>query len=264
MPEFTDVEVYKQNLNATALHQTIQGVHVASRDILADTSPQGLGRTLKKNRFDAVRRHGKYLFVKLQRGAWLVMHFGMTGSLTYFGADRRVPDYTRLLVSYDNGRRLALSAPRKLSRVSLADSMREFIERHRLGRDAVALPREQFTALARSARGGVKSWLMNQHSLAGIGNVYSDEILFQARLRPDCKVRNLNDEALSGLYHAIQWVFDAAVKAHADPEKMPDRFLLTHRGPGGKCPMCRGMLTRVKISGRSGWYCPACQHCSNN
>lgn len=93
MPERADVEVYRQYLNATALHQAIEHTDIESSDILADTSPQGLGRALKDNQFSSThRRHGKYLFVELHNGSWLMMHFGMTGALKYLGADKKPPE----------------------------------------------------------------------------------------------------------------------------------------------------------------------------
>lgn len=259
MPELADVEVYRQYLNATTLHQAIEHTHVESSDILADTTPQALGRALKDNQFNSTRRHGKYLFIELHNGGWLVMHFGMTGSLEYFGADKKAPDHTRLLLSFKNGHRLAYVAPRKLGRITLTDAPRTFIDAHDLGPDALALSPAEFKQLAEGRRGGVKAWLMDQQTIAGIGNIYSDEILFQARIHPKTRVGALDEKALDTLYHKMHKVFDAAIKARADPEQMPDSFLLPHREKGGKCPNCSGKIKKISISGRNGWYCPACQ-----
>lgn len=259
MPELADVEVYRQYLNATALHQPIEHIHVESDAILADTTPQGLGRALKDNQFDATRRHGKYLFIELHNGGWLAIHFGMTGSLQYFGADTKPPDYTQLLLSFKNGHQLAYVAPRKLGRIALTDSPQDFIDAHALGPDALALSPADFKQLAEGRRGGVKAWLMDQKTIAGIGNVYSDEILFQARLHPKTNVSELDEAALNTLYQKIHQVFDAAIKARVDPAQMPDSFLLPHREKGGKCPNCNGQVKKISVSGRNGWYCPVCQ-----
>jgi formamidopyrimidine-DNA glycosylase len=259
MPELADVEIYRQYFNATALHQDIEQTHVEDAVILADTTPQVLGRALKNNRFDATRRHGKHLFVELHNGGWLAMHFGMSGSLEYFAADKKVPDFTLLLVSFKNGHQLAYVAPRKLGHITLTDDPRIFIEAHHLGPDALALSPAEFRQLASGRRGSIKAWLMDQQTLAGIGNIYSDEILFQARIHPQTSVNKLNDATLDRLYRKIHRVFDTAIKAHADPAQMPDKFLLPHRDKGGRCPRCDGLLHRLSVSGRSAWFCPACQ-----
>jgi len=259
VPELADVEVYRRYLNATALHQRIAGTHAESDEILQGTSPQGLGRALKDNQFDSSRRHGKYLFIELHNGGWLGMHFGMTGSLAYFGSDSQVPDYTRLLLTFNNGYRLAYVAPRKLGKVFLTDTVQAIIEGHGLGPDALAPSPAESKELAKGRRGSVKSWLMDQQRLAGIGNVYSDEILFQARVHPKQNLSRLDEAALEDLYRNLHQVFDAAIEADADPDRMPRHFLLPQRHDDGQCPRCGGKVKHIQVAGRSAWFCPACQ-----
>ncbi|ALP53895.1 hypothetical protein Tel_12545 [Candidatus Tenderia electrophaga] len=259
MPELADVEVFRQYLNATALHQEIAHTHVEGEQILAGTSPQGLGRALKNNQFDATRRHGKYLFIELHHGGWLVMHFGMTGRLSYFDGDRQTPEHTQLLLDFKNGRRLAYVAPRKLGRIELTRNPPTFIAAHELGPDALTPSLADFKRLAEGRRGSVKGWLMNQQVMAGIGNVYADEILFQARIHPRRKVQDLDARDLDTLYKKIHQVFDAAIAAKVAPDDMPDDFLLPHRKKGGNCPGCQGKVKQIAVSGRNGWYCPRCQ-----
>jgi len=102
----------------------------------------------------------------------------MTGALRYFEHARDTPAYTQLSVEFDNGCRLAYVAPRKLGCIALADHPKRFVAEKALGPNALDLDLEAFRALARGRRGAVKSWLMNQHVMAGIGNAYADEILF--------------------------------------------------------------------------------------
>jgi formamidopyrimidine-DNA glycosylase len=260
MPELPDVEVYRRYLNATALHQAVAHTHVEDAALLSGTSPQGLGRALSHQSFESTRRHGKYLLIELQRRGWLVLHFGMTGRLSYFRDRHEAPDYTRVLFSFDNGYHLAYAAPRKLGSVGLVDDPQALVESHQLGPDALALTREAFRGLAAGRRGAVKAWLMDQASLAGIGNVYSDEILFQARIHPKRQVSALDDDQIERLHDKLQEVLRAAIEARAEPAQMPAHFLLPHRKEGGKCPGCKGSLETVQASGRTAWYCPACQH----
>ncbi len=152
--------------------------------LLHGTSPQALGRALKRRQFVSTRRHGKYLFLAVDQEAWLVLHFGMTGELEYFGKHDGEPRYTQFLIDFDNGFRLAYIAPRKLGRIELTDSPENFVAGNDLGVDALDVTAKQFLTLAKTSRGGVKAWLMNQGTMAGIGNIYSDEILFQAGVHP--------------------------------------------------------------------------------
>lgn len=261
MPELPDVESYRRYLDAKALHHKIARVEVESPTVLEETSPQGLGRILKGKRFESTRRHGKYLFAQLSRNEWLGMHFGMTGKLQYVKDKEAVPAYTRCLFKFDNGFDLAYIAPRKLGRIVPVHSVDEFIESHKLGPDALDLDVNGFLELARKRGGEVKSWLMNQSVMAGLGNVYSDEVLFQARVHPHCQVKSLDDKTLRELHRATIKVLKAAIKSEADPSRMPKSFLLPHRRDGEHCPRCGGELEKIKAAGRTAWLCPRCQGC---
>ena len=249
-----------RNLQATSLHQPVGRVHVEADEILHETSAQALGRALKHRRFESARRHGKYLLAAVEDGKWLVMHFGMTGELKYYGRDGEAPEYTGLLLAFENGDHLAYVAPRKLGRIALAESPESWSEKQELGPDALEISREEFEEMAESQRGGVKSWLMNQKRIAGIGNVYSDEILFQAGIDPRRKVEDLDPDECKTLFDAMRSVLQKAIDARADPAQMPDSFLLPQRHEDGHCPECDSPLENSTVNGRSSWYCPKCQN----
>ncbi|MGD2075820.1 MAG: DNA-formamidopyrimidine glycosylase family protein [Gammaproteobacteria bacterium] len=259
MPELPDVEVYRRYLNATALHQAIAHTSTEDASILSGISPQGLGRALAHRSFESTGRHGKYLLIALQRGGWLVLHFGMTGTLKYFRNGGEAPRYTRALFSFDNGFNLAYAAPRRLGSIRLVDSPKELVKSQRLGPDALDVTLDQLRKLAAGRRGAVKSWLMDQQAMAGIGNVYSDEILFQARIHPRTLVSRLDGGALKRLHATLRKVLETAIAAQAEPARMPAGFLLPHRSPGGACPRCGESLETLRSGGRTAWYCPACQ-----
>lgn len=260
MPELPDIEVYRRYLDATSLHQRIERVHVESPALLKGTTPQGLGRAVHAKTLETTHRHGKYLFAGLSGGRWLVLHFGMSGELRYFGGgEEQSPDYTRCLVTFDNGFNLAYVAPRKLGLIDLVDSPQSLVEERTLGPDALDLDQQAFRELAGGRRGTVKSWIMDQHSIAGIGNIYSDEILFQAKLYPRRPVADLDEAAVMRLYDAMRRVLERAVKAGADPRRMPADFLLPHREAGSRCPKCGSPVKSMQAAGRTAWYCPRCQ-----
>lgn len=259
MPELPDVETFKRYLDSTSLKQAIQRVHALQPAILKDTSAQGLGRKLKGHRFERTRRHGKYLFVSLNKNGWIVMHFGMTGRLKYFKDSENVPEYTNLLFEFKNGFRLAYIAPRKLGMVSMVEEPEHFIHDRRLGPDALSIGYKHFRELAGKRRGNVKSWLMDQKSIAGIGNIYSDEILFQAGINSGRMASNLSGPETEKLFGKMREVLRTAIKAKADPARMPARWLLLHRKKGKNCPRCGVTLMTASVSGRTAYYCPKCQ-----
>ncbi len=260
MPELPDVEVYRQYLQATVLHQPIEKVHVESPSILFETTAQGLGRALKHKCFHTINRHGKYLLIFVEDKKWLVMHFGMTGDIKYFHNEVDTPNYTRLLINFENGYHLAYISPRKLGRIGLTDSIQRWIVSRQLGPDVFDLSEGQFVTLAEQQRGAIKSWLMDQNNISGIGNIYSDEILFQSGIHPKKSLSSFNTAALRNLYKTMNIVLKKAISAHADPDRMPPGFLLPCRKKGSHCPACDTPLESVKVAGRTAWYCPHCQH----
>jgi formamidopyrimidine-DNA glycosylase len=100
---------------------------------------------------------------------------------------------------------------------------------------------------------------MDQHSIAGIGNVYADEILFHARLRPQRDIPALGPRELKRLFQSLRKVLKKAIEARADPARMPRSFLLPRRQRGGRCPRCKARISTIAVGGRTAYYCPKCQ-----
>jgi formamidopyrimidine-DNA glycosylase len=260
MPELPDVETFKRYLDATSLHAPIRGVRAPDERILVDVSKQTLARRLQGASLEAARRHGKHLGAAVSSGGWLMLHFGMTGFLDY-AKNADYPPGTKLVLFFDDGYRLAYSDQRLLGHVAWADDFDAFVEAHDLGPDALALAHDPdaFRRVVRAARGGVKSFLMNQSRIAGVGNVYSDETLYHARLHPKTPLDTLNDEQIETLRTALAHVLDLAIERKADPEQIPGTWLLAHREEGGACPRCGAPLVTETINGRTCWLCPVCQ-----
>jgi formamidopyrimidine-DNA glycosylase len=267
MPELPDVETMRRYLASTSLHQTIEAVQVEGAGILLDhgTSAQELQAGLEGRTFASTRRHGKHLFVALDgaghAAGFLELHFGMTGGLTYVEEPEEAPPYARVLFCFANGHRLAYHAMRKLGEVALIDDVERFVERRDLGPDALdpAFDLAAFKEAVAGRRVMVKAVLMDQRTMAGIGNVYVDEIAFQAGVHPRTSISQLDEETLARLYHAMKDVLRMAVACQAQPEQFPDSFLGPHRHEGGRCPRCGIALERVKVASRTAYFCPHCQ-----
>lgn len=261
MPELPDVEVYRRYMNATALHQPVDEVEVPAPRLLSGTTPQGLGHALKGDSFESTHRHGKYLFASTASHKHLVLHFGMTGELDYSRKKSSPNPHAALRIRFSNGALLQYIAPRKLGTIAITDSIEDFVCAQELGPDALAIDQDRWLEQAQGRRGGAKSWLMNQAVIAGIGNIYSDEILFQAKIHPRQALKSLDEDDLRRLHEATRKVLQAAISAHAEPSDLPRNFMLPHREEGGHCPRCGSELQKISISGRSAWYCPDCQPC---
>jgi formamidopyrimidine-DNA glycosylase len=259
MPELPDVESFKRYLDATSLHQRIAHVDVLSAYVLKGISARELAHRLKGRCFESSRRHGKHLFVRTDGDVWLRLHFGMTGSLRYFKDEEKAPPHTRVLFIFAKGCRLAVDDQRKFGEVGLIKNVDEFLKERVLGPDALDVDLAEFKKMFTKHRGAVKSILMNQQSIAGIGNIYADEILFHAHMHPATETARLNDKRRRQLFRAICRVLQKAIAYQADVNRMPKSWLLPHRGKGGKCPRCGRELKSSKIGGRTAWFCPHCQ-----
>ncbi len=259
MPELPDVEIFKQYLDATSLHKRIDSAQVTDERILESISKNRLIRTLKGKTFNATKRHGKYLFVELNRDTFLVLHFGMTGFLKYFKKIDKQPGHARLLIEFANGYHLAYDCQRMLGQVSLTEKVEKFTKVKDLGTDAMEVDLETFRDVLGTTTATVKSALMNQKLLAGIGNVYSDEILSQANIHPKVEANSLEEKRLKQIFSHMRRVLGTAIDCRADPEKMPNSYILPQRHSEGKCPSCGRKVAKEKISGRSSYFCPRCQ-----
>jgi formamidopyrimidine-DNA glycosylase len=261
MPELPDVESLRQYLHATSLHQEIAHVEVFTPSLLKGLSVKEFSETIKGKSMTDTDRHGKNLFVDMEGKKWIAMHFGMTGNLRYFPESDEQPPHTRLLFSFQKGHDLAYIDQRKFGRVSIISSPGEFIRAQHLGVDALdhQLNFSYFEKILGKKKGTIKSVLMDQHTIAGIGNIYSDEILFQAGIHPASPTNSLTEDNLNKLYSAMKHVLEVAVKSKADPSLMPRSFLTPSRSSGAVCPRCGNELKTKKISGRSAVFCGQCQ-----
>jgi formamidopyrimidine-DNA glycosylase len=259
MPELPDVEVFRRHLASHGLHRPIARVEVVDPYLLRDTSRQRLGRALKRAELVGTRRHGKHLFAETSRGGSLVLHFGMTGFLQHCGKEEPRPQHTRFVLHFDDGSQLAFADQRKLGFVSYTADAEAFVDARDLGEDALRLSQPALRELLRSRRGALKSALMDQSLISGIGNIYSDEILFQAKLNPKLGAADLDAAGYRRLHRQLCRVLQLAADRGADPARLPRSWLLLHREDGAPCPRNNGQVRKFRMSGRGGFYCPSCQ-----
>ena len=250
MPELPEVETFKRYLDGTSLHQRITNVEVRDAYVLKSVSARELARRLKGRRFEHSHRHGKHLFVRIGDELWLRVHFGMTGSFEYLNRDDMPPKAARVIFHFARSR-LAFDDQRKFGEIELIKDVDEFLQTRGLGPDALKISLSQFKAIVGKHRGAVKAILLNQRLIAGIGNLYADEILFRARMHPASDPARLRDKDLMRLFRATLCVLEKAIALKTDFNRLPKSWLLTHREKRGRCPRCGCALKSATIGGRT-------------
>ena len=257
MPELPEVETFKRYLDKTSLKQSINKVQILDERIL-DTEKDNLKKLLKGKQFESSTRHGKYLLVSLKPG-FLILHFGMSGDLEYYDSKEEPPKFSKVIFHFNSGFNLAYISIRMFGKVSVANSIEEFIENKKLGPDAYKMTLEEFQKAVKRRKAIAKNALLNQSFIAGVGNIYSDEILFRSKIHPKTNINTLSEGKVKELFTNIKDVLGYGIKKKGDLSTYPIKFLIPHRKKEEKCPTCYSDITRFEISGRHGFYCPTCQ-----
>lgn len=254
MPELPEVEIYARYFARHALRRRIERVRVHDPRVLGDIRPERLARALQGRAFRTVRRHGKHLFADAG-STWLHLHFGMTGDLAaYRGPD---PRFARVVFDFAKGAHLAFEDIRLFGVVDVTLDPDHFIAEHRLGPDPLD-PRfrlREFRRLLERRKGAIKSLLMSQEIIAGIGNLYADEILFQTSIHPRRPVDQVTQDEARAVFQVMRRVFREVIARREAGGAVPPEYLLDHREAGAACPRCGGTIVRSVVFGRTTYHC---------
>jgi formamidopyrimidine-DNA glycosylase len=256
MPELPEVETYARYFAKHALQQTIARVQVRDERILGEIRKDAFARRLKGRAFTAVRRHGKHLFAEAGK-EWLHLHFGMSGDLAYYRDTAEEPRFARVVFDFADGAHLAFEDMRLFGVAELVSSPDAFIADRGLGPDPLdpAFTFPKFAALLERRRGVIKSLLMSQEILAGLGNLWVDETLFQASVHPRRSIDRLTKEEERAIFTAMRRVLRDVLARHERGAAPPPRYLYHHRDTDSPCPRCGGVLKRTVVFGRTTYYC---------
>lgn len=258
MPELPDVEGFRKVLQSCAKGRTIQRIDVRDTGVLHGVSTRRLRDALEGRRFTEPERRGKWLLARTG-GPTLMLHFGMTGALVCGHPDDAAEAHDRVLFTVARDRQLRYRDQRKLQGLWLADDESEVVRLlQRQGPDAMAVGRKEFEAALCARRGSVKTALIDQSVLAGLGNLLADEILWRAGLRPTSRASDLTEADCRRLYTHMRRTLRSAVPAGRVPPR--DSWLTGHRDdPVPTCPRCGRPLRRSRVAGRGTVWCPRCQ-----
>jgi len=264
MPELPDVEVRKRMLESTSLGKKIVRVSVLEKRVLGEnTTPAILSKGLKDSVFKSVKRRGKYLLIRTNRDKILLIHLGMSGDLIFREKSREKPKWSRVEFYFGDGSCLHYINIRLIGKVALFETLDDskIQEIAKLGPEPLerAFTFAKFASLVRSHSTSIHQLLMTQELIAGIGNIYSDEITFQAGVLPFRNTETLTEAEIKKLYDEMKRVLRTAIKLGADLDPYPERFLIPNRIKGGTCPRDGTPVKSKKIGGRTSYFCPACQ-----
>lgn len=273
MPELPEAEAVARQIRAHLLGAQLNDCVVGRADIVREglsTLSWYFGAVLED-----VERYGKSValgFRKEGERRYVVAELGMTGLLLFRATQTRHPQHVHVRMSFTGGRESELRYwnPRRFGRMSLLDRAGlDAYRARRFGVDPLTVPREEFVSLMQARRGRLKPLLMHQQVIAGIGNIYANEILFRARLHPNREVNRLRAATMIVLYDTMQSVLHEAiacggssVKDFFAPDGTEGQYRsrhLVYGKEGQPCPNRCGRIIRRLQSERSSFFCPTCQ-----
>jgi formamidopyrimidine-DNA glycosylase len=250
MPELPDVESYRRFVQRRGLRRLIRRIDTLDPTRVEGARPADLARRLAGRSFRRATRHGKWLFLETD-GPALALHFGMTGDLAFPERGENVR-YARLSIEFADGARLIFQDQRRFGRISITDDPEEFVRRKELGPDAARIDLRDWLERLEAERGGVKASLLGQRLVAGLGNLWVDELLFQAGVHPRATWSQVGEEQRRDLFAVMKRILRTALTRRTPPAS----YLLPNRSPAGKCPRDGSRWRIATIAGRTTYWCP--------
>lgn len=270
MPELPDVEIVRRSLEKAVIGKEIAGFEVVRSTgkltrTLQDISEEEFRDTAIGSSFKEFVRHGKFLIAPLDSGETIVFHFMLSGWLYYFAKEDEIPEKagrdTKLRFTFVDDSTLLFTDPRNLGKVFLLGKGEDYGRLGVLARLGVEPLGPEFTLerlkeIISSSGKPLKELLTDQEKIAGVGNIYSDEIMRRAGLRPDRTADSLNDAEVEAVHDTIITVLEEGI---ADMEAGRPVHGLGWRKKGASCPECGGEVIAVKRGASHYYWCPACQ-----
>jgi formamidopyrimidine-DNA glycosylase len=266
MPELPEVETIKNELLPYVLNRTIQSVDVYWDKMVKQPSVKEFRSQVSGQKIIGLSRRGKYLFFNLSGGKVLIMHMKMTGSLVINPEDTK---YARAVLHLDNGKAVYFGDSRKFGRMWVDASADIVIGQ--LGPEPIDkdFSTNKLAEILSKRSSPVKVVLLDQSNIAGIGNMYADESLFEAKIHPMMPANQLSKTEVQRLFDAIQKVLRKALKnkgasvrdyvrPNGQPGRAHDEFNVAH-GVRKTCPRCGTPIKHIKLWRRGTYYCPKCQ-----
>lgn len=278
MPELPEVETVVRGLQALLPGQTITAVRLGKTDFI--DNPATLEEILPGARIMSVRRHGKFIVVLLERAAHdssasavsrfhFIVHLGMTGQLIVLPPAVSHAPHTHAWISLDNEKELRFTDPRRFGRMLILPEEQSNSVLGPLGADPLEISIPEFRTRLREKRARIKAVLLDQRVFRGMGNIYTDESLWRARIHPARLASSLKPREFLNLHRAMQHILLEAIRLggssisdYVNAEGQPGEFQIRHRvyqREGKNCSRCGATIHRIVVAGRSSYFCPRCQ-----
>lgn len=270
MPELPEVETITRNLRPSLIGKTIRDVRNDWPRHIAKPGFEELRRRIIGHNFESIARRGKYIVFSLSSGESLIIHLKMSGQLTIAKAEDPADKHLHTIFALSDGQELQFRDTRKFGRVYLVKDPDEVLGSLGLEPLSDAFTSEWLHEQLMSRKRVLKPLLLDQSFIAGIGNIYADEALFQARLHPQRRSNTLSFEEVHSLHAAIRQVLDFAIEregasidaAYRKPDgtmgQMQDSFSVYGRA-GERCSRCGGIVQKIYLGGRGTHFCIGCQ-----
>lgn len=271
MPELPEVETVVRDLNAAGLPGcSIVGCVIPTPNIIAQPTAQAFRKQVVGAELKTAQRRGKYILLPLLDGRWLIVHLRMAGRLLLGSCEREDRhDHVSMLLS--DGRFLRYRDPRKFGRIWLCADPEEIVGK--LGPEPLEIRSPAFKKLLRGRRSRIKALLLDQHVLAGLGNIYVDEALWRARIHPVRLAADLSDQEQAALLKAIRNVLRKGIRNLGTSLGHGQSNFKAPRGEAGRnaeqlhvygqtglpCTACGTQIEKIKVAGRGTHICPKCQ-----
>ena len=271
VPELPEVETVARELQPRLVGQRIVSIRVGEKVLRKPWSAAWATKILGRKVL-AVRRRGKWVLLDLDNRRCLVFHLGMTGRLTVHAIGEPLAAHTHLIVGLETGAEMRFNDVRRFGSATLyadAGALEKFFATSRLGPEPFDLRSDYWSERLASTKRCLKAVLLDQTVLAGVGNIYADESLFEARVHPACSAGDLGRPAAERLRKAVVKVLrraierrGASIRNYVGGSGLKGRYQEEFRvyGRAGKpCRRCRTPIERIRLAGRSTHYCPRCQ-----
>jgi formamidopyrimidine-DNA glycosylase len=270
MPELPEVETVANGVDARVRGQKIVGVWTSGKPQTFKSAETEIVETLTGAKIERVRRVGKSIVMDLVRGkgaaGQFLVHLGMTGRLLVSQAEVPLPLHTHAVLSLADGREVRFVDPRRFGRLSVVTAKGGY---EGPGVEPTTVSEAEFATLFKGRKLAIKAALLNQSILHGVGNIYADESLFRAGIRPRKQAGKLTRAELGRLRAALQQVLAHAIKLggssvsdYVDADGIRGFFQLEHKvygRAGESCKDCGTALKKIVVGGRTTVYCPTCQ-----
>jgi formamidopyrimidine-DNA glycosylase len=269
VPELPEVETIVRGLAPRLEGAELGPARLLFPPLLRRPSGRGLA-VLEGKRVLGLRRRGKMVLISCEGGWTLVFHLKMTGQLLLAKPADKMDKHVRLVIPLaGRGLELRFRDVRKFGFLCCLEPACSAPELDGLGPEPLEAGREAFAGRFRGRKGSIKGLLLDQRVVAGIGNIYADEVLFRARIHPQTPASALGDEALESLRKSVRAVLlqaiarkGSSIRDYLDPDGEPGDFQSLHKVYGREgmaCRACGSPIRRVRVAGRSTFFCPNCQ-----